>query len=219
MSKLVKDIITQELTGRYSDTDSAVWVEMVGVAGTVTTQFRRELRGKQMRMEQVKSALLRRAVAQKALFTLAEQLTGPAALITGGESPIDIAKLLRGWTDRMPKMRLRGALLDGEFLDEQRCKDLDKMPTRRDLQGRIAGCALSPGANLAAAILSSGTLVAGCLKALIDRLEKAAPAEAEAPAEGAAPDAVPATEATATPVEATAHSAAAPVEIAAPPSA
>ena len=76
MSKLVKDVITRELTSRYKDMESGVWVEMVGVEGTLTTQFRRELRGKQMRMEQVKTSLLKRAVAQKPLSKLADRLEG-----------------------------------------------------------------------------------------------------------------------------------------------
>lgn len=185
MSKLVKDIITSELAGRYSSTESAVWVELVGVEGTVTTNFRRELRGKQMRLEVVKSSLLRRAVADKPLSTLASKISGPAAIITGGESPIDVAKLLKSWADRLPTLRLRGALLEGEFLDEGRCKELDRMPTRADLHAKIAGMALSPGSKLAGAINAPGGAIAGCLKALIEKLEKAgegAPAEAAASA-------------------------------------
>jgi large subunit ribosomal protein L10 len=171
MSKLVKDLITRELAGRYSSTDNAVWVEMVGVEGTVTTNFRRELRGKQMRLEVVKSSLLRRAVADKPLSTLAQRISGPAAIITGGDSPIDVAKLLRSWADRLPTLKVRGALLDGEYLDENRCQELDKMPTRADLQAQIAGMARSPGAKLASAINSPGGAIAGCLKALIEKLE------------------------------------------------
>lgn len=179
MSKPVKDLITNELRGRYESTESAVWVEWVGVNGAHTTQIRRELRNKQMKLEVVKTSLLRRAVADRPLSRLANELRGPGALISGGESPIDIAKLLRGWMDKLPKVRLRGALLEGEFLDEQRCKDLDKMPTKRDLQGRVAGAALAPGANLAAAIRAGGGNIAGCIKALVEKLEKAeAPASA-----------------------------------------
>ena len=33
MSKLIKDMVTTELRGRYGDFDSALWVEFLGVNG------------------------------------------------------------------------------------------------------------------------------------------------------------------------------------------
>ncbi|MCA9242845.1 MAG: 50S ribosomal protein L10 [Phycisphaerales bacterium] len=169
--KLVKDLITSELRGRYSDLNSALWVEIVGVDGITTNEFRRELRDNNMRLEIVKSALFRRAVKDTSLQPLADKLEGPAAIMTGGESLIDVAKLVDKWLDKIKSLKLRGAILEGEFLDEARVGGLSKMPTKADLQARIVGQALSPGANLAAAILSGGANVAGALKAMIKKLE------------------------------------------------
>lgn len=171
MSKLVKDLISNELAGRYADIDSAVWVEIVGVDGNTTNEFRHELRKNEVRLEVVKNSLFRRAVAEQPLNKLATELEGPAALLTGGESAIDIAKLIKPWYEKMPGMKVRGALLEGEYLPEERCQKLDKMATKRDLQGQVAGAALAPGANLAGAIRSGGSNVAGCIKAMIGKLE------------------------------------------------
>jgi len=63
-------------------------------------------------------------------------------------------------------------VLEGELLDAERARGLSKMASKADLQARIVSIALSPGANLAAAVLSGGRNVAGCLKALIEKLEK-----------------------------------------------
>jgi large subunit ribosomal protein L10 len=174
MSKLVKDKIASELRDRYGSTHDAVWVELVGVDGITTNNFRRTLRERQMRLEIVKTSLLRRAIAGSPISRLADTLVGPAALVTGGGSAVDVAKVLEDWSPKFPKdsFRLRGALLEGELIDENQVKNLSKMPTRRDLQGRVASMLLSPGGKVVAALLSPGGNVAGCLKAMVEKLEK-----------------------------------------------
>lgn len=189
MSKPVKEMITRELASRYETASNAVWVEMVGVDGITTNEFRRDLRSRQMRLEVVKTALLHRACAHGPLAPLAKALQGPAALLTGGQTAIDIAKVLEQWALKFQnKVRVRGAVLEGEYLDEQRVKGLASMPSKRDLQGRIVQIVLTPGGRLAAALLAGRGNLAGCLKALIEKLEKSAPSEVTEPSEPAAAD-------------------------------
>jgi large subunit ribosomal protein L10 len=184
MSKMVKELITKELRLRYAQMDNAIWVQMIGIDGITTNQFRRELREKKLRLEVVRNALLRRAVGDGPLSRLADKLDGPAALITGGDSAVEAAKFIQQWLPRLKGMRVRGAMLEGEYLDESAAAGLALMPTKRDMQARLAGILRSPGANLASAMLSGGRNIAGCLKSLIEKLEKAGPVAAES---GAAP--------------------------------
>ncbi|MBN2447315.1 MAG: 50S ribosomal protein L10 [Phycisphaerae bacterium] len=170
MSKPVKELITNELQSRYAEMDSALWVELIKTGGIETNDLRRDLVAKNMRLEVIKNALFRRAVADGPLSKLAEQLVGPAALVTGGDSLVDVAKTIEGWLPKLKGLKLRGAVLEGEYFDESRVEGLAKMPSKADLQARIIGMALSPGANIAGVLVSSGG-VAGCIKALIEKLE------------------------------------------------
>jgi len=173
MSKPVKEMIVRDLESRYAQQDNVVWVELVGVDGLTTNAFRRDLRARQMRLEVVKTSLFKRACQRGPLAPLAAVLEGPVALITGG-SAVEIAKFLEQWEGKFPKgsFRVRGAVLDGELLDQHRVRDLSKMPTKIDLQARVLRLVLSPGAQLAAAALSGGRNIAGCLKTMIEKLEK-----------------------------------------------
>lgn len=185
MSKLIKQMISDELQSRYSTVDSAVWIDFVGVDGLTNSDFRRGLHGKKMKLEVVKTALLRRAVAGKPIAKLADAMEGPAALITGGASSVEIAKVLKDWEPKLKSLKLRGAIMEGEFIGEPAVKDLAKMPTKRDIQAQVASATLSPGSKLAGAIKSPGGRIAGAIKALIEKLEKgesAAPADAAASA-------------------------------------
>jgi large subunit ribosomal protein L10 len=184
MSKLVKQLIADELTQRYGGTDSALWIELIGVNGLATNQLRRELRAKQMRLEIVKNSLFKRAVANTPLRALGEALDGPAALVTGGTSLVDVAKVIEEWLPKIKGLKLRGAVIEGEWLDQSRVSGLSRMPTRKDMLARVVSAALSPGGNLAAILIGGGSQVAGCLKSLIEKLEKqAAEAPQEAPQE------------------------------------
>jgi large subunit ribosomal protein L10 len=196
MSKPVKEMIARDLEARFAGEQNAVWIELVGVDGVTTNDFRRALRGKHMHLEVVKTSLLKRACSGKPMARLADKVEGPVALVTGGESAIDVGKLLDEWLPKMPKhLRVRGALLEGEYLDEAACKDLSKLPTRADLQSRVVSIILTPGGKIVSAALGPGRQIAGILKSLIEKLEKAEPAaasEAAAAAPEAAASAAPA---------------------------
>lgn len=171
MSKLVKDMITKELQLRYAQLNSALWLEVIGVDGVATNKLRGELRARQMRIEVVKNSLFKRAIGDGPLKPLADALGGPAAIVTGGDSLIDVAKLIEEWLPKAKGLKLKGAVLEGEWLDESRVVGLSKMPTKRDLQAKVAAIILSPGANVAGAIDSVGGRLAGALKTLVEQLE------------------------------------------------
>ncbi|MBK8913493.1 MAG: 50S ribosomal protein L10 [Phycisphaerales bacterium] len=197
MSKPIKDMMTAQLRERYAGVDSALWVDFVGCPGVTNNEFRRALHGRQMRLEIIKTSLLRRAVAGSKLEPLAKSVSGPAALVTGGESAIDIARAVEEWLPKIKGMKLRGAMLDGELLGDRDVAGLAKMAGRRELQAGIASAVRAPGGKLAAAILAGGGAIAACVKSLIEKLEKgegvgAAPAAAAEAAPAAAAEAAPA---------------------------
>ena len=172
MSKYVKDLLTKELRERYNTLDSALWIDMTGAGGVVTNRFRADLHSKKIRAEIVRNALFKRACGDGPLAALANALTGPTMLVTGGESLIDVAKTIAEWAPKIPSLSMRGALLEGEYIGEDRVGGLSKMPSKADLQATIAGIVLAPGGNLAAAVLAGGGNIAGCVKTLIEKLEK-----------------------------------------------
>jgi ribosomal protein L10 len=58
------------------------------------------------------------------------------------------------------------------MLDYKAAEALARMPSRAELQSRILGIAMAPGSRLAAALTGPWTYMAGCIKAVADRLEK-----------------------------------------------
>ncbi len=175
MSKPIKNLIARDLESRYAQLDNVVWVEIIGVDGTTTNNFRRDLRSRDMQLEVIKTSLFKRVCADGPLAVLAGDLEGPAAIVSGGQSAVEVAKLLDEWRPKLLKgkgLRLRGAVLDGEYLDEQRVQELSRMPTKADLQAKVVAIILAPGGNVVGLALSGGGNIVGCLKTMIDKLEK-----------------------------------------------
>ena len=68
---------------------------------------------------------------------------------------------------------LKGGVMEGEVLDADKAKALEKMPGRAELQSLIVGQILGPGRKLAAQIIGPGGSIAGAVKTHIENLEKA----------------------------------------------
>jgi large subunit ribosomal protein L10 len=180
MSKPVKDIISHEYESRYGGLDSACVVNVIGLDAISTNRLRNELRAKNIRLQVVRNSLARRALANHPLAPLTSAMEGPCALVTGGDSMIDVAKTLVAMKKTYPKLELKVGILEGEpevFDLEQ----MSKMKSRIEMLGEVAMMIASPGRRLAGCLASPGGKIAGCVKAIIEKAEK--PAEgAEEPA-------------------------------------
>jgi len=167
MSKLIKDLMTQEYKQQYSELDNACIVSVIGLDAISTNQLRGELRSKNLSLKVVKNSLARRAFAGGPMAQVGEALDGPCALVTGGESAIDAAKALVELRQTYPKIELKLALMAGypELLDVE---TLAKMKNRVELLGELAAQLLSPGARLAGCLASPGGRIAGCLKKIAE---------------------------------------------------
>lgn len=181
MSKPVKDVITHEYHNSYSELESACVVNVIGLDAISTNRLRNDLKSKNIRLQVVRNTLARRALADRPLAPLASAMKGPCALVTGGDSMIDVAKHLVSLKKTYPKMELKVGIIDGDpdLIDVEQ---MAKMKSRVEMLGEVAMLIASPGRRLAGCIASPGGKIAGCVKAVVEKAEKAGPAIEEAPA-------------------------------------
>ncbi|MCP4251292.1 MAG: 50S ribosomal protein L10 [bacterium] len=172
MSKPVKDLISENLRARYEGIADACVVDLTGLDVDRTQQLRRDLRGKSMQIQVVKNALARRAFAGGPLEPIAQALSGPCALVVGGDSIIEVAKTLVHWAKELGHIKVKEAILDGDP-DLLTVADLARMKGRQELRSDLAGLIGSPGRALAGCIGGPAGRIAGCLKTLADREEAA----------------------------------------------
>ena len=171
MSKPVKDRITKEYRARYGDMASGCLVNVIGLDAISTHRLRSELRQKSIRLQVIKNSIARRAFSDTSLAPLVNALEGPCALVTGGQSMIDVAKTLVDLRKTYPKLELKVGILDGDT-DLIDVENLAKMKSRTEMLGEVAMLIVSPARRLAGCLAGPGGRIAGCLKAMADKEEE-----------------------------------------------
>jgi large subunit ribosomal protein L10 len=182
MSKLVKGLITDELSNRLKDVDGLGVINPRGIDAIKTHGIRRRLREKGLRMLVVKNTLAKRAVGDGKLKGFDKLLDGPSAVIYGKASIAVIAKTLLEEKKNDEKLELRGIFFDGEiYPGDKGIESASKLPTREEAIGALVGAILGPGRKLAAALKGPGGKLGAVLKTIEDKAkekEGAAPAAA-----------------------------------------
>jgi len=171
MSKKIKGIIQKELASRFEDVKECVVVSICGINGIDNNLMRGELRKNNIRLNVVKNSLARGAMKNLGFSNVGSLLQGPCAVAFGSDDVVSLAKIMVEWDQKLEHFHIKGGYLDGQVLDAQMVQNLSKMPNRSELQAAVVMLAKSPGSRLAGAIGSPAGTIAGCVKALVKKLE------------------------------------------------
>jgi large subunit ribosomal protein L10 len=128
---------------------------------------------------------------------LKDLLHGPSTLVWGGESIVDIAKVLAAQAKTLAALKIRGGVSAGQVLTDKDLEVLSQLPGRLELIGRAVGMAIGAGARVAAQIKAPGGRIVSQVREYEKKASaaEAAAAEAAPPDEAAAAPAAPASEA------------------------
>jgi large subunit ribosomal protein L10 len=126
----------------------AVLAEYRGLTVTQMNRFRHAVREAQGRCRVAKNTLAKRAVSASRYEPLTPMLRGPLALIIGFKDPVTIAKLTVKFAEELPKLEIKGAVLDGQVLPPAEVKALATLPSREILLAQLLGVLQAPAAQL-----------------------------------------------------------------------
>ncbi len=198
MSKIVKDLVTNDLRRQLTGVNDLLLINVVGLDAVRTSKLRKELRAKNIRLEVVKNSLARRAAEGTPLAPAFQGVEGSLAMVWGGEDIVSLAKEITriSGLKEFDGVVARGGAMDGAKLSPQEVKQVSTWPSREEQLSLLLGQVLSPGAVLVGQLSGAAGVLAGQIKQRFEDLEKAAPPEAAAPAEVTAPAEATASDAT-----------------------
>jgi large subunit ribosomal protein L10 len=119
--------------------------------GTTVQQIQR-LRG-QMRehnagVQVVKNSLMAIALRQAGLSAPQEYLVGPTAVVYLPEDVATAAKALFDSIKDLDKIKVRGAILDGQVLDAEGARKLRELPSKNEVRAQLLGVIQGPASEL-----------------------------------------------------------------------
>ena len=151
MSKFVKDLLTDQLKRELDGVEDLLLVNVVGLSANSTSELRKQLREKDIKLMVVKNSLARRATEGTQLAPAFEGSDGSLAMVWGASDIVALAKevvRLAGLKE-FEKFEARGGVMDGTALAPEEVEQVSKWPTREEqlsiLLGSDSGSGGQPG--------------------------------------------------------------------------
>lgn len=197
MSKVLRRLIVDEMSKRLKGVDSCVVLDYQGMSAQQAWEFRSALHDSKIQVEVVKNTTAAVALKKIGKEKLTKLVSGPTAIVFGGEDAVAPSKKVLAWRDKMriKKPVIRGGYLDGQVLSPDEVVALSKTPSREVLLSILLGTLQAP---IASAVGVLAQIPRGFVTALNHYAEKRGKDEGGGAAP-TAPDAAPAADAPAPP--------------------
>lgn len=144
----------------------AIVTEYKGLTVAQMAQLRSEIHKASGEYKVIKNTLVRRALKDTVYSSLDHLLKGPNGWVFAYEDPVTLSKALIKFSEQNEKLRIKGGLLEGEFMDQVRVNDLAKLPSRTELQAKLLSIMQISAASLLRLIQEPGGRMVRLLEAL-----------------------------------------------------
>ena len=144
MLKSQKAAVIEELEGEMREATALIVTDYRGLSVSAISGVRNGLRPLDATFRVSKNTLARIAAERVGTDGLADLLTGPTAIEFCKGDPAAVAKKLSDVARETRILRLKGALVEGQALDEAGVRRLATLPSREALQAQVVGVVAAP---------------------------------------------------------------------------
>jgi len=127
-------------------------------------ELRREISNAEGEYKVIKNTLVRLALNDGSYGSFEPFLKGPNGWVFSNRDPVNLSKALVKFSEAHEMLKIKGAVLEGEFLEPAKVKELAKMPSRPQLQAQLLSLLQAPGTQLVRLIQEPGARMARLLE-------------------------------------------------------
>ena len=169
MNRSDKEAIVAEVAERAARATAMYFADFTGLTVEEATELRREFRKAGVEYRVVKNTLAKKALEQLTGYDrVFEKLVGPTGIAFSYGDAVAPAKIIKKFSDKSGKLKLKAAVLEKVVFDGSRLDELSKLPTRAELMAGVLGSIQAPMTGIVGAI---GAVVRDLVN-VIDAIEK-----------------------------------------------
>ena len=144
-TKVQKATILRTIEAKIEKMKSAVMFNYSGIEVKDLNVLRNKCREEGIDYMVAKKTLLKKALSDKGMSKIAEQdFTGEIATLFSYEDEVAPARILAAFAKDQEKIKFSGGILEGNYIDAARVKELSKIPSRKELLSKAVGCLSNP---------------------------------------------------------------------------
>lgn len=151
---------------RLKSAKMAIVTEYRGLSVAQITRLRREIRHASGEYHVIKNTLVRRALENTVFGDLEKLLEGPNGWVFSYDDPVVLSKALVKFAEDNDKLRIKGGVFEGKFMDTAGVKILSQMPSKPELQARLLAMINAPATQLVRLIQEPGARVVRLMESL-----------------------------------------------------
>jgi large subunit ribosomal protein L10 len=151
---------------RLKTAKMAIVTEYRGLSVAQMTRLRREIRQASGEYQVIKNTLVRRALQDTVFGDLEKLLEGPNGWAFAYEDPVVLSKALIKFADDNEKLKIKGGVFEGKFMDTAGVKVLSQMPSKPELQAKLLALINAPATQLVRLMQEPGARVVRLIESL-----------------------------------------------------
>jgi large subunit ribosomal protein L10 len=145
MSKIEeKKQIVQELKQKLENSTLVICTDFRGLNVSQITELRQQLRVPGVEYRVLKNTMFRFALQEAGYEDIAQQITGPNAVIFSQNDPVGPAKTIFDFAKTNKELEVKIGILEGQLLAPEGIKNLAQLPPRDVLLAQVVGTMQAP---------------------------------------------------------------------------
>lgn len=153
ITKQKKQEIVSNLIEKLNGVQGVYVLDFTGLTVFEAIKLRRAFKQINVKYVVAKNSLIKRALSENAGLSIPDKVfVGPSGLVLSYDDPVAPAKIIKDIFEKEKKPVLKGALLDGQFFDGSKLKELAALPGKLEMMASIVGSLHAPISGIVGSI-------------------------------------------------------------------